>query len=477
MQKLTKTKFRKYLECPREFWLSVHHPEEITSFITPDIAFRIRQGYEVERIVKAYMSKQKDHEYEFQKSIETERLIARFDVFAKEEGEDGSHIYEIKSSKFIDPKENKRKKDREMRLLDVGFQVFTAREAGLYVSKASLITLNGDYKLGGRLDAEGLLKFEDVSEEVEVLQADIGERIERAFELLETEPEAGFDDLCSKKLECEYFNFKMPDLPNPTIFNIPRLHKNKASLLLGINVLDVKDVPGDFGLTPTQQDYVDFVNAGEKRIDKAAINERLGRLEYPLYFLDYETVNPSIPQFEGMAPLQQITFQYSVHIRETRESDVVHHEFLSHGEGTPPLELAESLSKVIGDEGSVIVWYKHFEMGRNDELAELYPQFAAFFESINERIFDLYEVFSQKLYRDPALKNNSIKSVLPVLVPGLSYENMDIADGGLAMSRWYDEVYQGKDDTLKAKTIESLCEYCKLDTLAMVEILKALEAL
>jgi len=475
MNKLTKTKFRKYLECPREFWLAVHHSEAIESVISPDIAFRIRQGYEVEGIVKAHLQSLDDFEYEFQKAVQTERLEARFDVFVEDPGEAGARIYEVKSSKFIDPELKKRMKDRELRLYDVGFQVFAARESGIEIAEAFLITLNGEYKLDGALVAEEFLVIEDVTEDVEGLQTSIGALIESAFELLESEPEPGFDNLCSKKLNCEYYKFTMPDLPNPTIFNIPRLHKKKASLLLGMDVLDIKDIPSDFGLTATQQDFVDFANAGEKRIDKAAISEELAKLEYPLYFLDYETVNPSIPQFEGMSPLQQITFQYSVHVKQTPESELEHYEFLSDGSGEPPRELAESLMKVIGETGSVIVWYKHFEMARNRELAELYPEFAVFFESVNERIFDLYEIFSKKLYRDPAMKSNSIKTVLPTLVPDMSYEGMGIGDGGEAMSRWYDEVYKGKDELRKAETLEQLRDYCEMDTLAMVEILKVLE--
>ncbi|MCB1023634.1 MAG: DUF2779 domain-containing protein, partial [Acidobacteria bacterium] len=477
MDKLTKTRFRKFLECPREFWLAAYHPEAFDPTIPPDIAFRIRQGYEVERIVKEYLKGKGDREYEFQTSVETQRLIARFDVFVEGAEDQGSQIYEIKSSKFIDPAEGKRKADRLTRLYDVGFQVFAAREAGINVSSAHLVTLNGDYRLEGALDAEGFLVFEDVTDEVNSLHDEIGENINLALKLLDSKPPDGFENLCSKKLKCEYFEFEMPDLPHPTIFDIPRLHKKKASMLLGAGILDVREVPEDFPLTETQRDFVDFVKKGEKSIDRAAILERLDSLEYPLYFLDYETVNPSIPQFEGMSPLQQITFQHSLHVLESPDGELIHHEHLSDGAGIPPREIAEHLASVIGDTGSVLVWYKHFEMARNREMGELFPEYAAFFESVNERIFDLYEIFSEKLYRDPALKNNSLKSVLPLLVPELTYDGMNIGNGGLAMSLWYDEVYCAKDPVKKTKTMSDLKEYCCLDTLAMVRILEVLGAI
>jgi hypothetical protein len=241
-----------------------------------------------------------------------------------------------------------------------------------------------------------------------------------------------------------------------------------------MEVLDIKDIPVDFKLTDIQRDFVDFYVKGEKKIDREGIAERLHELEYPLYFLDYETVNPSIPQFKGMAPLQQITFQHSLHVIDSPGREIAHHEFLSDGSGIPPRDLAEHLATLIGKTGSVLVWYKHFEMARNTEMGELYPEFAEFFAAVNERIFDLYEIFSHKLYRDPALKNNSLKSVLPLLVPEMTYENLNIGDGGAAMSRWYDEVYTGKNPITKANTMDDLREYCWQDTLAMVKILEYL---
>ncbi|MEZ5347145.1 MAG: DUF2779 domain-containing protein [Pyrinomonadaceae bacterium] len=477
MQTLTKSQFKLFLTCPREFWLAGHHPEAIDSVIPPDAAFRIRQGYEVERIAKSFLREKGGVEYEFQRSVQTERLIARFDVFVEEPGDGGAHIYEIKSSKFIDPAEGKRKADREMRLYDIGFQVFAAREAGINLKKAHLVTLNGEYKLRGQFEVEEFFVVEDVTEEVEALQETIAAEIEAAFALLESGPSDNFENLCDKKLECEYFKFSKPDLPYPTIFNIAYLKRDKASELLESGVLDVLDVPDDFQLSAKQRDFVDFVKAGEKRIDKIAIEERLGELVYPLYFLDYETVNPSVPQFEGMSPLQQITFQHSLHVLESPDGELQHHEYLSDGSGIPPKEVAEHLSSVIGETGSVIVWYKPFEMGRNREMGELYPEFAKFFESVNSRIFDLYEIFKDGLYRDPAIKNNSIKNVLPRLVPHMSYEEMDINNGGLAMSLWYDNVYNGKSENEKLKTMQDLREYCAQDTLAMVEILRVLQSL
>jgi Domain of unknown function(DUF2779) len=469
-QKLTKSLFRRYIECPNEFWLSVHHPELVESEISPDIAFRIRQGYEVERHFKDWILGRNVGEFQFQKKVESERLFAKFDVFA-----DDGHIYEVKSSKYKDPGDSKYKNTREVNLYDVGFQVYVARESGLDVSKAFLVLLNGDYILGETLDLDQLFVIEDVTAEVEALQADIALRIEAAFELLAGEPEIDYANLCGNKLKCEYLKFAIPNFPERVVTDIPRLQGKKLAGLLEAGIFDLFDVPDDYDLTATQRDYVDFLKADVCQIDNGAIIEKLNELEYPIYFLDYETVNPCIPNIKGMSPLAQITFQYSLHIKVDASSELIHHEFLSDGSGNPPREIAENLASVIGEKGSVIVWYKAFEMTRNTEMATLHPEFAAFFESANSRVFDLYEIFQQKLYRDPAMKNNSIKSVLPVLVPELSYKELEIGNGGLAMSLWFDEVYKAKDEATKQKTLKNLREYCHLDTLAMVKILEVLQ--
>jgi hypothetical protein len=444
MKMLTKSLFRTYLECPNEFWLAVQHPEFM-----------------------------EDRGWRFQAKVESERLFAKFDVFAENAGE----IYEVKSSKYRDPSDLKNRSAREVNLYDVGFQVFVARESGLSISKAFLVTLNGDYALGDELDLERLFVIEDVTRDVEAMQVNIGLRIEAAFAHLESEPEIEFSKMCGSKLKCPYFSFKDATFPERTITEIPRLQGKKLTGLLEQGIINLFDVPADYALTETQRDFVDFVQNGESKIDIEKIKERIDELQYPLYYLDYETVNPSIPQIKGMSPLAQITFQYSLHIKQTADSELEHFEFLSNGSGIPPRELAENLSKVIGKTGSVIVWYKLFEISRNTEMGVLYPEFAEFFESVNSRVFDLYEIFKDGLYRDPAIRNNSLKTVLPILVPELNYNELEIGNGGLAMSLWFDEVFFGQNEQIKLKTLKNLRDYCFLDTLAMVRILEVLQKL
>ena len=69
----------------------------------------------------------------------------------------------------------------------------------------------------------------------------------------------------------------------------------------------------------------------------------------------------------------------------------------------------------------------------------------------------------------------SIKKVLPVLVPSLSYKDLGIAEGLTATIKWFRAAtWTTMSDTERLQIFNDLTEYCELDTLAMVEIFNAL---
>ena len=99
-------------------------------------------------------------------------------------------------------------------------------------------------------------------------------------------------------------------------------------------------------------------------------------------------------------------------------------------------------------------------------------------EGINNRVVDLMVPFKAKLYDDPRFEGSaSIKKVLPVLVPSLSYKVLDIQEGGTAQRLWMEAVLDEKRADQKDQILDDLYEYCKLDTLAMVEIFNVLKNL
>lgn len=89
-------------------------------------------------------------------------------------------------------------------------------------------------------------------------------------------------------------------------------------------------------------------------------------------------------------------------------------------------------------------------------------------------MIDLMEPFRQKLIYLPEMKGSySIKSVYPALVPGSGYSGLDISDGGSA-SLAYNSLFKENDPVIAEKTRQQLLDYCRMDTLAMVEIWDAI---
>ena len=159
-------------------------------------------------------------------------------------------------------------------------------------------------------------------------------------------------------------------------------------------------------------------------------------------------------------------------MQDTPGAELRHFEFLADDISTKSLtNLASSLQGAISDDdGSVIVWHRQFEESRNAELGQLLPEFRSFFSNINRRIYDLEEVFKKGIFLDYQFKGrSSIKAILPIVCPSFSYSDLNVQNGAQAMDVWYQWIRNANDPAIRT----DLIEYCKLDTLAMVEIMRA----
>lgn len=211
-------------------------------------------------------------------------------------------------------------------------------------------------------------------------------------------------------------------------------------------------------------------------IDKESIKNFLNDIEFPAYFLDYESINHIFPPFNHTFPYQQVVFQYSLHVMD-EEGNLTHKEYLHDTNTNPAESIIEHLRQDIGNKGSIIVWNKTFECSRHKDYAKLYPAHASFFEDLNERTIDLADTFSKRLYLDKRLKGKySIKKVLPLLCPELSYKELGIQEGSTASRSWREAIVDGTRPD-KDQILADLREYCGLDTYAMVAIYEKLNSL
>ncbi len=402
-------------------------------------------------------------ELAFQKTVTDRHFLARLDAVVFDPTEQAYDIYEIKSSSSV------KKED----FYDAAFQRLVA-EAKFRVRHFYLLHVNKTYTRKGDLQIDDMFQLVNIDQETEAMRQEVTASRKAAWQTANLGSPDGVQE-CLKPKTCPCPRLCHPNLPPQSIFEIPRLGSKKTRQLKSSGVLAIQDIPTDFPLTDKQRAHSQAVKSGKPLIQKQQIRKALSHLDYPLYFLDYEAFNPAVPMFDGYRPYEYIVFQYSLDIFETIDAKPVHHEFLFTDTGDPAPPLLEHLLPRIDNRGSVIVWYKPFEATRNREMAERYPHYAGQIENINDRIFDLMEIFSKGYFIHPEFHgSSSIKAVLPVLAEEMNYAELPIPQGDEAMIAWVEMVKGNLSPEEVEETRKELLRYCALDTMAMVKIWQAL---
>ena len=461
---LTKSDFLLFLEVPRHLWAEKHGLIVRAPSIF-DISM-MNQGYEVEALAREYLEKCHLNPGEglvFQNPFTDGYFTVRTDALIYKPATDSYDLYEVKSGTSIDKKN----------IYDVTYQ-FLILKKQIKLDRVFILHLNREYIRYSTLDLAELFVAEDVTGKVLELEDEVDQLRNIALETAHQPSDEGTQP-CFNPKSCLCHDICHPGLPEYSIFDIPRLTKEKKTELLSQGIIDIEDVPKSFTLTSKQRQIVDIAQSNQEFVNRESIQKEFQSFSFPFYFLDYETYLSAIPKCDGYRPQQQMVFQYSLHKMESLNGNIRHTEHLAITKDDPSESLIEQLWEDIGDKGTVFVWNKSFEMTRNKELSIIHPQYASFLEDLNNRIYDLGDFISHGFYLHPKFKGSwSIKDVLPVMVPELSYDGMKIGKGDQAMMIWWEMVNDkmSRDDAEKAKT--ALLEYCKLDTWAMVRICEIL---
>ena len=405
----------------------------------------------------------------FQASFWNNDLYCRSDIIKHNPEDNTFDIYEVKSATKVKPEY----------IPDLAFQKTALREAGLKVKNTYVIHVNNEYVRQGEIEPEKFLITEDVTDKVNNFLEEIRENIDKIYNLIKQkeEPKVRIVKQCYNPYPCMFIDYCWQDIPKHSIYNV---YPSEAEInrLLDDNIVDLADVPAGVITRDKYKKYYEAHKADKVLINKEAIRVELKKYEYPLYFLDYETNSPGIPKYDKYRPYQRMTFQYSLHVQEKPGGELKHYEYLADKNEDPSPGLAESLRKLIGPKGSVVAWYKGFEAGCNTEMGERYLEHAAFFADINSRLLDLMEFFSNGYYVDKGFFGSaSLKKVLPVFVPHLSYQELNIQEGMAASDSWPVLIGNDLNEQEKKDLKSDMLKYCELDTFAMVEIFRVLSEL
>ena len=505
---LSKSLYTAYCQCPKRLWLKVHL-SELEPPVDSMTQARFDEGTEVGKLAQQLFpgtvdatTRNADGSLDIDAMLEkTRQLMADWTPVIAEaafshdscycavdllrrEG-DGWAIYEVKSSTTKDEDGKKAKLNKY--LPDIAYQTWLLQQCGINVTGINLVCLNSDYVRHGALDLQQLFAVIDVREAIEKELAKVPLRVPKAQLVLEMEhePERDLSKDCNKPYRCSFWEYCTRNLPKHSVFDVyggtptskgpdrfffdEKLKHYQAGRVSYEQLVD-QPLGRIQRLQVEQRPY----------IDRDGIRRFLDKLSYPLYFLDFETMQDLIPQYDGTHPSMQITFQYSLHVKRSADAPYEHYEYLAPSDGHDPRRLlAEQLCKDIPMGVCTTAYNKSFECKRLEELAVAFPDLAEHLLDISKHIVDLIEPFRAGHYYLPAMGGSfSIKKVLPALFPNddkLNYKNLtgSVKKGDEAMTIFPQIKDMPPDEATAAR--ESLLEYCKLDTWAMVKLWEKLD--
>ncbi len=485
--KISKTKFIAGVQCLKRLYLLVHAHELAAQ---PDGSNQaiIDQGREVGLLARQLFpgGVEVDGSGGLEAAIRTTReLVENSDVPAIFEGAFEQNDVVVKTDIL------QRRKENHWRLVevkstsdlknhhseDVAIQSYVLSHSGLKLASVWLAHINRSYVLTGTtVDPRQFFSFRNLTTRTQNLQPELKLRLCEQFRILAVPkpPDVPTGPHCINPVVCEFFYHCNHPKPEDYIGYIPRLHAGAIEQLEQMGIESIHEIPADFELSEIQRHACIAVQTGQPWFSEELKTE-FESLRYPLYFMDFETVNPAIPRFSGMRPYDHLPFQWSVHVQRDPGAAVEHYEFLAMDSSDPRHAFISSLCKALGEHGSIVVYNQQFESERLWELAGWLPEYTQRIRDIQGRLWDLLPVVRNHVYHPAFGGSFSLKAVLPALVPEMTYEGMEVPNGQAAGLAWETMIGGTMGEAeLQAKR-RALLAYCGQDTLALVRLLEALQ--
>jgi predicted RecB family nuclease len=478
---LSKSKYLAGLQCPLRLWHQCFNPGLATP-ASPSQQARFDTGHEVgelatrlypdgvlvetdptlhEQAVRETVSAMEDAQVKaiYEASFSYDEVRVRVDILSRLGGGKWNLI-EVKSSTRV----------KNEYLPDVAVQYHVLKGSGLEIDRVILTHLNNQYVYDGhRLDLKSLFISSDLTQGTLGYQEELLEKLRELKEMLGSRhpPEIVPSRHCSNPNPCEFWDHCTENMPEYWIIELGGLGQNKLEQMASMGIQDIRDVPDSFPLSELQDRIRRCVKNNQEYISSELRGE-LERMEYPVHFLDFETLGFAVPRYAGTRPYQAVPFQWSDHVLDENGA-LEHREYLCEEDKDPREEFARTLLGALGRKGSIVT-YTNYEESVIKGLAEGYPQYCDQLLATLDRVVDLYAIVRKNYYHPGFHGSFSLKSVVPALLPNMSYENLAIQEGqqaGLEYLRMIDPSTPMEErERIKA----ALLAYCGQDTLTIVKI-------
>ena len=482
--RLSKSRFTTGLQCYRQLWWQVHEPE--APELVADAAQRaiFDQGSEVGRIARERVPGGVLIDFPYQAlaerveatkiALETgapaiyEASFIADDTFAAvdilEHARGGWALIEVKSTT----------RPKQEHLRDIALQLHVVRKSGLPVVRAELMHLNRACVFP---DLSDLFTRVDVTAAVEPLLAGVPAEIGRQLAMLRSPiPAVPIGRHCDEPYTCPFKSRCWPVLPEHHISTLYYIG-NRRWELEAQGFVTIHDLPEDFPLQPPAERQRRAIRSGATVVEPG-LGPALAALAGPLAIVDFETVAPAIPVWNGCHPYDPVPVQFSCHAQDGR-GGWIHSEWIADGPEDPRPELVRRLAAACAGARTILAYYSEYERQCLKLVADALPELREPIDGMLARLADALPLVRDHVYHPGFGGSFSLKAVLPALVPELRYDGMEIADG-MAASRELQRLLLEAETVPpagRAQLREALRRYCELDTWGVVRLLERLEEL
>ncbi len=478
---LSKSRFLAGLQCPLRLWYTCYEPK-LASETTPAQQAILDTGHEVGelardrypggKLIDEDHNKLTDAIRSTEEALESSSIAAIYEAtFAydgvliradilERSGNGAWNLIEVKSGTGV----------KDYHVPDVAIQHYVLTGVGFELEQAGILSLNNEYIYDGRkLDLEALFTFEDLGDRVAGKREEIAAGVQRLKAMLERAAPPAIDPSrhCRSPYDCEFYDHCRKSMPEHWVMQLSGIRKERLDELAEKGISDIRDVPESFPLSALQSRIRQCVIRDSDYVG-SELKSNLKEYEYPIHFLDFETINPAIPRYANTRPYQVIPFQLSDHVL-SKEGSLTHREYLCGEDKDPREELAESLLDALGEKGDICI-YGNYEKEVISGLADYLPHQRNCLTGLLPRCRNLCRVIQRGYYHPKFHGAFSLKSVLPVIVPSMSYEDLSIQEGGQAGVEYLRMIDPETQPNEKESIRRALLEYCRQDTLAMVKI-------
>ena len=482
---LSKSRYIRGLQCHKSLWLYTHKPKlreeskimqasfqqgnevgKCAHKIFPEYTLIPLEGVSFEEQISQTQKALKTAKVIYEATFSYGGVLVKADIMRRVGR--SWELYEVKAANEV----------KDVHRDDAAVQYYVISGSGVKISKTFVTHLNKEYVRKGDLDVRALFVSEDVTADIKAKQTGIKAEIERQQKMLAVKqpPTIDIGPHCSAPYPCDFTKHCRSNIPANSIFDLAGTGVKKWALYKE-GIVRMEDIPVE-KLKGQQLQQVKAYLDKELVVDRKGLKAFLSDIWYPLYYLDFETFLTAVPPYDGLKPYQQIPFQYSLHIQKRAGGKLYHKECLADPNCDPRKELLDNLLDEIPSNGCVLVYYQPFEKARLKELAEQFPNNAKQINAIISNVRDLLVPFKgRSLYSWEQQGSHSIKKVLPAFVKDMSYEGLEIGDGGEAIQA-YQKMCSAADKPEELNRIrKALLEYCRQDTLAMEKLVEVLNKL